>query len=90
VQNLLCIKVWLSPILAALLHGTRALGITQTLRRGTMSPMELRNFSVICAPGSESPLTEFRELQTSLHMKQEGQHPLTGQRAAYFGLLANQ
>jgi len=35
VQNSLCIQVLPSPILAALLHGTPAAGISQTLRRGT-------------------------------------------------------
>jgi len=34
VQNSLCVKVLRSPILAALLHGTRAVGVSQTLRRG--------------------------------------------------------
>jgi len=35
VQNSLCVQVVRSPILAALLHGTRAVGISQTLPRGT-------------------------------------------------------
>jgi len=35
VQNLLYIQVLRSPVLAALLHGTPAAGISQTLRRGT-------------------------------------------------------
>jgi len=34
VQNLLCVQVMCYPILAALLHGTRAVGISQTLCRG--------------------------------------------------------
>jgi len=34
-QNSLCIQVLRSPILAALLHGTLAVGISQTLRHGT-------------------------------------------------------
>jgi len=34
-QNSLCVQVLRSPILAALLHGTRAVGVSQTLRRGT-------------------------------------------------------
>jgi len=33
VQNSLCVQVLRSPILAALLHGTRVLGVSQTLRR---------------------------------------------------------
>jgi len=36
VQNTLCVQVLRSPVLAALLHGTRALGVnSQTLRHGT-------------------------------------------------------
>jgi len=35
VQNSLYVQVLRSPILAALLHGTPAAGISQTLRRGT-------------------------------------------------------
>jgi len=34
VQSSLCVQVLRSPILAALLHGTRTVGISQTLRRG--------------------------------------------------------
>ena len=35
VQNSLYVQVLRSPILAALLHGTPAAGVSQTLRRGT-------------------------------------------------------
>jgi len=35
VQNSFCVQVLRSPILAALLHGSRAVGVSQTLRRGT-------------------------------------------------------
>jgi len=35
VQNSLCVQVLHSPILAALLHGIPAAGVSQTLRRGT-------------------------------------------------------
>jgi len=35
VQNSLCVQVLRSPILAALLHGTPAAGVSQTLRRRT-------------------------------------------------------
>jgi len=35
VQNSLCVQVLRSPVLAALLHGTPAASISQTLRRGT-------------------------------------------------------
>jgi len=35
VQNSLCIQVLCSPVLAALLHGTGAVGVSQTLRHGT-------------------------------------------------------
>jgi len=34
VQNSVCAQVLRYPILAALLHGTRAVGVSQTLRRG--------------------------------------------------------
>jgi len=34
VQNSLCVQVLRSPILAALLYGTRAVGVRKTLRRG--------------------------------------------------------
>jgi len=34
VHNSLCVQVLRSPILAALLHGSRAVGASQTLRRG--------------------------------------------------------
>jgi len=35
VQNSLCVQILCSPILAALLHGTRAVEVSQTLRRCT-------------------------------------------------------
>jgi len=35
VQNSLCIQLLRSPVLAALLHGTGAVGVSQTLRHGT-------------------------------------------------------
>jgi len=35
VQNSLCVRVLRSPTLAALLHGTPAAGVNETLRRGT-------------------------------------------------------
>ena len=35
VQNSLCVQVLRSPILASLLHGTPAAGVSQTLRHGT-------------------------------------------------------
>jgi len=35
VQNSFCVQVLHSPVLAALLHGTRVVGVSQTLRRGT-------------------------------------------------------
>jgi len=37
VQNSLCVQVLRYPILAALLHGTRAVSVSQTLRRGIFS-----------------------------------------------------
>jgi len=44
VQNSLYAQVVRSPILAALLHGTSAVGVSQTLQRGTIKGRELRNF----------------------------------------------
>jgi len=38
VQNSLCVQVLRPPILAALLHGTRVVGISQTLRRCADGP----------------------------------------------------
>jgi len=43
VHNSLCVQVLRFRILAALVHGTRAVGVSQTLRRGIRG-MELRNF----------------------------------------------
>jgi len=37
VQNSLCVQVLRSPIFAALLHGTRVVGVSQTLRRSAES-----------------------------------------------------
>jgi len=34
-QNSLCVQIFRSPIMAALLHGTGAVGVSQSLRRGT-------------------------------------------------------
>jgi len=39
VLNSLCVQVMRSPILAALLHGTRAAAVSQTLRRGTRNAL---------------------------------------------------
>jgi len=35
IANSLCVQILCSPILAALLHGTPAVGVSQTLRCGT-------------------------------------------------------
>jgi len=40
VQNLLCVQVLRFSILAALLHGTRAVSASQTLRRGTRNAIK--------------------------------------------------
>jgi len=60
VQNSLCVQV-LRSILAALVHGTRAVGVSQTLRRGTCKEwiMEL------------SPLVIFNR---GRHLYSEGSH----------------
>jgi len=44
VRNSLYVQVFRSPILAALLHGTPAASVSQTLRRCTVQRMELRTF----------------------------------------------
>jgi len=45
VQNSVCVQLLRSPVLTALLHGTRAMGVSQTLQRGSpLQGMELRNF----------------------------------------------
>ena len=38
VQNSLCVQILRSPILSALLHGTGAVGVSQTLRRSAEGP----------------------------------------------------
>jgi len=40
VRNSLCVQVLHFPILAALLHGTRAVGVSQTLRHGTRNAIK--------------------------------------------------
>jgi len=42
VQNSLCVLVWRSPILAALLHGSRVVGVSQTLRRSAEGATYIR------------------------------------------------
>jgi len=52
VQNSLCIQVLHPPILAVLLHGTRAVGISQTLQRGTRNGItELSQTALFIRPG---------------------------------------
>ena len=55
VQNSLCVQVLRSPILAALAHGSRGVGVSQTLRRGTRNGIMELSLLVIFAPGSKSP-----------------------------------
>jgi len=60
VQNSLCVQVLRSPTLAALLHGTRAVGVSQTLRRGRRNRITKFSLLVIFNRGrhlhSERPL----------------------------------
>ena len=42
-QNLLGVQILRSPILAALLHGTRAVGVSQTLRRSAEGATYIRH-----------------------------------------------
>ena len=55
VQNSLYVQVLRSPILAALLHGTPAAGVSQTLRRGTRNGiMELSQRRYLYSAGRPS------------------------------------
>jgi len=56
VQNSLCVQVLRSPILAALLHGTRAVGVSQTLRRGTRNGIIKLSLLIIFNKGSHHVL----------------------------------
>jgi len=69
VQNLLCAQVLRSPILASLLHGTEAVGVSQTLQRSTTNGITELSLLVIFAPESANPLTEFCRLENSLQME---------------------
>jgi len=51
VENSLCVQVLRSPILAALLHGTRAVGVSQTLRHGTQNGITELSLLVIFDTG---------------------------------------
>jgi len=51
VQNSLCVQVLRSPILAALLRGTRAVGVSQTVRRGTRNGITELSLLVIFNTG---------------------------------------
>jgi len=42
VQNSLCVQILRSPILAALLHGTRGVGVSQTLRHSAEGATYIR------------------------------------------------
>jgi len=77
VQNLLCIQVLHSPILAALLHGTQAVGVCQTLWCGTRNGITEFSLLIIFAAGSKSPEMEFRQLENSLQMEKLKQMHLT-------------
>jgi len=52
VQNSLCIQVLLFSILAALLHGTRAVGISQTLHRGNCTRSTFSQFPQYSVEGA--------------------------------------
>ena len=77
VQNSLCVQVFCSPILAALLLGTWAVGVSQTLWHGTRNGIVELFLLVIFAAGSESALTEFCQLENSLQMEKLKQMRLT-------------
>ena len=69
VQNSLYVQVLRSPILAALLHGTPAAGVSQTLRRGTRNG--ITELSQIAPPifdwaPSQSKMQDCRRRPTSI------------------------
>ena len=76
-QNSLCVQVLRSPILAALLHDSRALGGSENLWRGSRDRLTELSLLVIFALGSESLLMEFRQLENSLQIQELNQMSLT-------------
>jgi len=72
VQNSLCVQVLRSPILADLLHGTRAVGVSQTLRRGTRNGFTKPSLLAIFNRGR--------------HLYSEGGHHV-GHRRTFYSIL---
>ena len=56
VQNLLCAQVLCSPILAALLHDTRVVGVSQTFRRWAEGATYIRQVAITLGVGQYSSL----------------------------------
>ena len=54
VHNSLCVLVLRSPILAALLHGTRVVGVTRTLRRWAEAATYIRRAAITLGIGLNS------------------------------------
>jgi len=54
VQTSLCVEVLSSPILAALLHGTRAMDVSQTLRRSAEGPPIFDRAAITLSTGPHS------------------------------------
>jgi len=72
VQNSLCVQVLRSPILAALLHGTGAVGVSQTLRRGTRNRITELSLLIIFNRGR--------------HLYSEGGHHVGHRPTFWFGI----
>jgi len=68
VQNSLCIQVLHSPILAALLHGSRAVGVSQTLGHSAQGIIFVRiAITLVIGPHSSSLMFSLMVLWSLLH-----------------------
>jgi len=66
VQNSLSIQVLHSPVLSVLLHGTQAVGISQTLQHGTrkgIMELSLLVCAIYTVSTKKQPLIMFKNLQ---------------------------
>ena len=70
-QNSLCVQVMRSPISAALLHGTRAVGVSHSLRRGTrngVTELSQRAPPIFCTAAITSDIGPHSSLFLSLQL----------------------
>jgi len=56
VQNSFCVQILRSPILAALLHGTGAVGVSHTLRRSAEGATHIWQGAITLSIGPHSSL----------------------------------